>query len=116
MAPQAGHEMTAESVTRRTSAQDEHAIELRIGLDLRRVDGESVVPRCGQEAAVAFIAHQTLGPARQLALQAGEQRGTGFSVLARLFLIAADDVATALDLDLLHRQIGFALLPRNGQR
>ena len=92
---------------RQAGAQDEHAIELRIRLDLRRVDGKSVVSGSGQEAAVALFADQTLGPARQLALQAVEQLGAGFGVLARLFLVAADDIAAAMDLDLFHRQIGF---------
>src|SRR5690242_14583454 len=75
-----------------------------------------VAIRCGKKAAVAGVAHQALGAACQLALQAGEQLGTGFRILARLFLIATDDVAAALELDLLDRQIGFTLLPRNGQR
>jgi len=49
-------------------------------------------------------------------VQVDEQRGACFGILARLLLIATDDIAAAFDPDLLHRQIGLALLARDGQR
>jgi hypothetical protein len=85
-----------------------------IGAVKDRTGGQQCL--CGQEAAVAGVGHKTLGAGRQFALQPVQQRGTGFGILARLFLIASNDITPALDLDLLHRQIGFAPLTRDGQR
>ena len=80
------------------------------------VDGKPVAIGRRQEAAVARVGDQALVAGRQLAFAVRRAAGTRLGILARLLLIAADDIAAARDRDLPHRQIGLAFLAWNGQR
>jgi hypothetical protein len=78
-------------------AQHEEAIETGIGLDFRCIDGEPFTSRISEEAAVSGIADQRLA----LAFETGQQFGPGLGILAGLFGVAGQDIATPTEDDIL---------------
>src|SRR5918911_3203512 len=84
-------------------AQHENAIELRLRLGM--VDGEVARADGGEKAAEPGVADQRLVAALELPLEALEKGRALGGVLRGLLVIAADDVACAVELD----RLGFVI-------
>ena len=91
----------------RVGAQHEDAVVASLVGQLAGIDLEGAAIGGGaQVAAIGGVADQRLVAALELLVQRGDDRLPVGGVLGRLGLVAADDVAPPLDLDLLGEQLG----------
>jgi hypothetical protein len=84
-------------------AQNPFAVEPGFGVNLLTIDDHAVTGNL-QEPGIAAIADQSLRIASEPFLQSGNHGFPGSGVLARLFLVAADNIASAVDEHLFDRQ------------
>lgn len=88
-------------------AQHEHAVVAGLIGQLARIDLEGAAIRGGaQIAPISGVADQRFVATLELLIQCGDDGLSVGGVLGRLGLVAADDVAPPLDLDLLSKQLG----------
>ena len=75
-------------------AQHKQTVITSFSLDLRSIDGKALTRWLGKEAAVSSVADQRFVALCQLAFETGQQGGPRLGVLAGLFRVAGQHIAT----------------------